>query len=183
MKHLALFISFALALPALAQEKLGLRHLIDGRVTMLVPENFKPLEEKYRLLKYQGANPPTFVLSDETTRFNLAAELRSVPLQPEELPELAKAMPSQLSHAKFHAAGLRTLNGHEFAVFDMDTPAMDGTIRNIMAMTSLDGKLLVISYNCLISKDAGCDVVGRKIIESIKLTQPEAAERHATSVE
>ena len=50
-------------------------------------------------------------------------------------------------------------------------------------MTSLDGKLLVISYNCLISKDAGCDVVGRKIIESIKLTQPEAAERHATSVE
>jgi hypothetical protein len=183
MKYLALFVSFALALPALAQEKLELRQLIDDRVTMLVPGNFMPLEEKYRLLKYPGAGAPNFVLSDETTRFNLAAELKSAPMPPEALPELAKAIPAKLSQAKFHSAGMRTLNGHEFAVFDMDTPAEDGTIRNIMAMTSLDGKLLVISYNCLISTDAGCDLIGRKIIESIKLTQPEAAERHAPPVE
>ena len=73
-----------------------------------------------------------------------------------------------------NSSGVRKLNGVEFVVFDVDSDAEDARIHNLIALTSLDDRMLLISYNCVISMDSRCGEIGPRIIESIVL-KPKAA--------
>ena len=78
-------------------------------------------------------------------------------------------MRQQFSGAKLNSSGKRTINGQEFLVFDMDVELSDGTNHNHMAFTSLDGRMLIISYNCMPGRKADCRALGSRVIESIRL--------------
>lgn len=160
-------IAFAAAVAA--GEKLVVRELLDGKVSMLLPADFTPLPEKYRKLKYPGAHAPTVVMSDESTTVNVALDHKLERLETEHLKELEAEMRQRLKSARFNSAGLRKLSGREFLVMDFDTAARDGTIRNILAMTSLDHRLLGISYNCMVDRDPDCGKLGTRLIESIRV--------------
>jgi hypothetical protein len=171
-RYLALAAALSVATAFAGDDALQPRKLLDGKVTMLVPAGFTVMADEQRKLKYPGPEAPALVLTDESTAVNIALDHKSLPIRPEELPELEATVRKQMEEAKLNSSGLRKLNGREFAVFDLDSDAPDGTVRNIMAMTSLDGKLLIVSYNCMVSRDAGCGVLGTRLIESIEVTGP-----------
>ena len=169
VKHLASILLVAAALPAMAEEKLESRTLLDGKVTMLVPAEFTPLSDEYRKAKYPGGNGPAFVLTDESTEVNIAMDHKENAIAPEQLKLLEAPMRQQFSAAKVNSSGIRTLNGREFLVFDLDVALPDGPNHNLLAITSLEGRMLIVSYNCMPERHANCAELGNRLIESVQV--------------
>lgn len=57
----------------------------------------------------------------------------------------------------------------KFILFDFRTPAIDTEVRNIMLATSLQGRLLLISFNCTKELEGKWLPIGYQIVESIQL--------------
>jgi hypothetical protein len=159
-----------------AADALQQKTLLDGKVTMLVPASFSKLSDEARRIKYPGTNAPSLVLSNFAGDVNIALDHKSVELKPEQLKDLESGFRQQMAGATINASGIRTINGHQFVVFDMDTPAQDGTIHNLIAMTSHDGRMLVVSYNCSLTKDSACGALGTQLVGSIKLSSKPATQ-------
>jgi hypothetical protein len=162
-------LSMLLSARTYGADQLQSRKLLDGKVTMLIPTGFGFLAESKKREKYPGANAPAHVLSNLDGTVNIAFDHKRAAMKAEEVSKLEDPMRAQFSGLKIHSGGVRKLNGVEFLVFDMETPAPDGNIRNVMAFTSLEGRLLVVSYNCQPSRDLECGALGNKLIDSIVL--------------
>jgi hypothetical protein len=155
---------------AQATEPLQSRLLLDGKVTMLVPQNLKFMSDADKRERYPGRNAPAYVLTNEDWSVNLAFDLKQVPMKPAEVGELEKPMLKQLSGAKINSSAVRKINGVDFLVIDadMDMPD-DARLHNLITVTSLEGRMLVISYNCLLNFDPACASIGPKMMQSIVL--------------
>lgn len=178
MRSISKIVLFAVVLAAnhaMADESVAKQTLLNGRISMLVPTGFASLSDAAKREKYPGANAPANVLSNSDGSTNLAFDQKEVQFRPEDIVHLEAALRSQFVGAKINSGGVRKLNGMDFLVFDVDTPAPDGTIRNIMAFTSLDNRLLAISYNCTVSRDKTCGELGHRIIDSIVVNSQPAA--------
>jgi hypothetical protein len=171
----ALLLVLALSPTAHAEESLASRNLMGGRLTMLVPTSFKLLTDAEKRVKYPGANAPADVLSSADTTANIAFDHKPLAFKPEEVPKLEPAVRAQLAGAKVNSAGMRKLGSTDFLLFDADTPAPDGTIHNLLAFASVDDRLFVVSYNCLVSRDPACGELGKKLIDSIVVNPKPAA--------
>ena len=159
----------AATLPAIADEKLESRTLLDGKITMLVPAGYAPLSDEYRQAKYPGGNAPAFVLTDESTTVNIAMDHKPNAIAPEQIKLLEEPMRQQFASAKINAAGMRAINGREFLVFDLDVELPDGPNHNLLAITSLECRMLIVSYNCMPARQANCADLGNRVIESVQV--------------
>jgi len=168
MKRLALALLIVIG-PAAAEEALEGRTLLDGKVTLQVPASFKPMSDEHRKIKYPGANAPSVVLTDESTTMNIALDHKPVAIAPNQVKELEAPMRQQFASAKLNSAGMRSINGQDFLVIDVDVPLADGPNHNHMAFTSFQGRMLIISYNCMLSRNADCGALGNRVIDSIRL--------------
>ena len=157
------------ALSAVAEEQLESRTLLDGKVTMLVPAGFAPMSDEYRQAKYPGGNAPAFVLTDESTTVNIAMDHKPNAIAPEQIKLLEEPMRQQFASAKINSAGMSTINGREFLVFDLEVELPDGPNHNHLALTSLEGRLLIVSFNCMPARLANCANLGNRVIESIQV--------------
>jgi hypothetical protein len=90
-------------------------------------------------------------------------------IAPNQIKELESSMRQQFASAKLNASGMRSINGQDFLVFDFDVQLPDGTNHNQLAITSFEGRMLIISYNCMLSRDADCGALGNRVIDSIRL--------------
>lgn len=165
----ATLLSMFLSARTYCVDQLKSRRLLDGKITMLVPPGFSFLSESKRREKYPGPNAPAYALSSFDGTVNIVFDHKRAALKPEEVRKLEDSMRGQFSAVKINAYGVRKLNGVEFLVIDMETPAPDGNTRNVMALTSLEGRLLAVSYNCLPTRDPKCGALGNRLIESIVL--------------
>lgn len=167
---LSCVVLVALSATLHAADTLGSRTLLDGKLSMQVPTSFVPMDAAAKKVKYPGANAPAYVLTNGDGSTNIAFDHKPVAMSPDEIPKLEAPMREQFSGLKINSAGTRQINGTNFLMFDFDSPSPDGDIRNLLVMSSLEGKLLVISFNCLPSKDASCGNLGKQLIESISLS-------------
>jgi hypothetical protein len=109
------------------------------------------------------------VLSTEDWLVNITFDLKKIPLKPQEVRENEKPMRQTFSRSKINSSSVRKINGVEFVILNVDIAAGDATVHNLMAMTSLDDRMLLISYNCVLDVDPACGEIGPRIIESIVL--------------
>ncbi len=71
--------------------------------------------------------------------------------------------------AVWFQSGLTTINGRAFFLLDLRTPALDTEIRNLMVGTSLQGRLLLITFNVTKQREARWLPTAQKILTSIKV--------------
>jgi len=71
--------------------------------------------------------------------------------------------------AEWFRSEVRTINGREFFVMELRTPAIDSEIRNIMLGTSLEDRLLLISFNVTKELESGWLPMANRIIESVQV--------------
>jgi hypothetical protein len=150
------------------------RALLGGRVSVLIPSVFQPMSQELLLRKYSRPNPPSLVYANEATTVSIAFDHTPHRLTPSQLgaglAEMKKGMLQAAPTATFFRSELMTIHGRQFAVMDLRTPGADGVeIRNILAATSLDDRLLVISFNCTQPLEAAWLETGNKIIQSITI--------------
>jgi len=177
MQRSALVIAVGLlalaAVSATATPNLAKRALLDGKLSLLVPASFKHMSEEMLRVKYPSERRPTTVLTNPEGTVNVAVNHTQNSLRPAQLSEAHAAMDQMFRNmypsAKWNQSEVVTINGRQFFVLDLRTPAIDTEIRNIMGGTSLDGRFLIITFNCTRELEPEWEAAGRRIIESASL--------------
>lgn len=148
------------------------RVALNGRVTLLAPGNFTPLPENLRKSKYPSEWRPTEVLSNESGSVNLAFNHASGEV-PDDVDVLREGLSEPFHKIYAEAEWLRDdvveVNGRKFVRFEMITRSLDGHIHNILYMTPLDGRLLLISFNTTRDEAPRWLEIGRRMLQSIQI--------------
>jgi hypothetical protein len=149
------------------------KRLLEGRLLVFIPKSFAPMSEDMLELKYPNERRPTLVFTNESGSVNVAVTHTNNRITPTEVPQLQKQMERLFRNlypsATWFRNELTQIDGRQCFLFDFRTPAVDTEVRNIMLGTSLDGRLLIITFNATKGLEQSWIPVGNQIIQSVKI--------------
>jgi hypothetical protein len=149
------------------------KSLLDGRLLLSIPKSFGPMGEYMLKLKYPNERRPTIIFTDESGSVNVALNHTSNRITPTDVPQLRKQTEGVFKRlyptATWFRNELKEIGGQQCFLFDFRTPAIDTDVRNIMIGMSLDGRLLIITFNATRALESRWVPVGNQIIQSVKI--------------
>jgi hypothetical protein len=133
------------------QASLETRKLFDGKVELMVPPEFKPMTVEIMDKKYPGQQPDV-VLTDDNTEVNIVAIRTKQLLQSSQIEAYKDFMMASLkkSHpdAEWLDSGVKTINGKRVGYFKMLSNAVDQKVFVYYFFTDMDGRALIMTFNC-----------------------------------
>jgi hypothetical protein len=164
-----------LGLNFIAKPQSGLENkkVLSGSGTILMPDNFEMMDSGLLALKYPNAAArPSEVYTNAEGTINIALNHTQNGATDDDLPEVKKAMEAQFNRAPFSfvSGEIKEINEKSFVVLEFVSPAVDTRIYNLMAIGSLEDRLVMITFNCTEKDRQGWESVGKKIINSINLS-------------
>jgi hypothetical protein len=156
MKSITKIIFFAFIIPfaVSAQVKLEKKTFLDNKIELMVPADFKPMTEEMLNVKYPNTRQrPSLVLTDENAEVNIVISAIAQPITPEQIGAFKDFQISSLKKmrpdAKWLEDGVKTINGKSVGYFKFISNAVDQTVFNYYFFTDMDGKVLLLSFNCI----------------------------------
>jgi len=141
-----------------------------GKFKMKIPKDFEVMSEEYLELKYPTDNRPKLVYTNEDGSINFAFNLDSAYLDDEKLTDYVSTVESLFSKTGYSVNRMDyEANGIKFYTLTLKTPAIDSVIYNYMTIFSIDGHLMVISFNCIDEYTDEWSDVSKFVIQSIKI--------------
>jgi len=130
------------------------REVIKGKLWIRMPDEFGPLSKDLARLKYPNENRPDVIYTNKETTVNVTFSHKREKLKEGEEEEIRNYMKEivkrvQTSSEMIEEGTVKTEEGCLLAWFDFVTPAIDTDIYNLMFFSSLGGRLLIGSCNCL----------------------------------
>jgi len=149
--------------------------VMNGRLTVNLPRGFERMSQSMLEMKYPSESRPTVVFTNETGRVNIAMNHTADPVPPGGIPDVLDAMKRQFGTAyptiRWNDTGMIEQGGRTWGRLDCVTPAIDTRIRNIMIVTSLDGRLLLVTFNTVEELESTWAGPGRAIIDSVRVVE------------
>jgi len=146
--------------------------VLGGTLSLLLPSGFEPMSQQMLQTKYPSANRPSLVYTNSTGSINIAINHTQNAVQPSQLKQLHQALDSatrqQVPDGNWRFSGFQTYNGTEWVQLEFLSDAADTKIENMMTATSVDGRMLVVSFNVTEELAGEWLPVGREIIQSLK---------------
>ncbi|EHA1127847.1 hypothetical protein FG475_22895 [Vibrio navarrensis] len=165
-----LLIGLVLSFASQANDLVPLK-MLNGKVTISTPRDFVPMSKEIIEIKYPSSRRPTEVLTEQTTEVTLAFNYTNNKLSKTELSEAHKIFSKSFHNLYPSATWVRDeliqQNGHPFVVLELITPAIDTKIHNIVYATSVDGRLLLVSFNTTVGKAEEWLAQGKQMMKSI----------------
>lgn len=149
--------------------------LLGGKLSMLLPNDFQPMSQEQLLKKFSRPNPPSLVYANEPANVSIAMDhtaFRATLAQIQSdggIEDMKRGMLQGAPGMTFLRSEFTKINGRAFIFIDARAPTVDGEVRNLMAITSLEDRLLVVSFNCTRELEAEWLATGNKIIQSIAI--------------
>lgn len=143
----------------------------QNRISISVPANFIELSENQVLQKYSASNKPDFVLADNGEELNIALKVPGAEVPKEEIEDFGSFMEQQFKSSPGISritSRLEKINNLDCYVLEFSSMAIDGSIHNLMYLTSIDGELLTISINSKSQYWEKWKGVTTKIVASVK---------------
>ena len=149
--------------------------LLDGAVTLTLPEELTPLSEEIAKEKYFRSNKvPRHIYSDATTKISLAIDNRDGEIEVSQA--FADAMKTLFSRmmavSQWIAADVREFGGKKVVYLELETPALETDqygIRNRMFITKSGDLNVFINYNCTTDLMAECDAIQAEFLDTISI--------------
>lgn len=145
--------------------------VIDGRLSLLIPDGFTVMTDDLLRVKYPTDNRPTLVYTNENGSVNVAINHTQNRMAMSQLDEARQAMEAafQKVHptAKWYEKGPKTINGRDWQTLNLETTAIDTQIRNMMVFTSSDNRMLMTSVNITKELEGQWLKAGEAIVESL----------------
>jgi len=137
-----------------AQVKLEKKTFLDNKIELMVPSHFKPMSEQMMNAKYPNqAQRPSVILTDDAGEVNLVISQIPQPLKPEQVGAFKDYQVAALKRihpgAKWGESGVKAINGKQVGYFKFTVDAVDQPVFNYYFFTDLDGKILLLSFNCI----------------------------------
>lgn len=148
---------------------------LKGKLTLSIPSDFNIMSNEMLLQKYPSGNRPTEVYTNKSGSVNIAVNHTANMIKIEQLPELLPVFEQQFTalypNIKWLKKELVKINNRDFILLEFETPAIDTPIYNLMAVSSLDGRMLMGSFNCPIGMKGEWKEKANQIINSIKVKE------------
>jgi len=159
---------------SIAQIKLEKRSLLNDKIELLVPDNFKPMTSYAITQKYPNSGqPPNLALTDEKSDVDLIIVLTPQFIQPSQMGQFKDFMIRTLKRghpdAKWLDNGVRTVNGKNVGYFKLVTNAADQKKFVYYFFTDMDGKVLMFTFNCTESLLPKWKNTAEAIVASLKV--------------
>jgi hypothetical protein len=170
-----LLITLMLCTLPFATIELESRALLDGKIDMLLPKDFRWMTEEERNLKYSHTpNSPKWVLTNEELNVNLAFTHTAASVDDATLPliheKIKQSMQDAYPNAEWKGDGITTLNGKTFGYIKLIAERADKTY-NYLLMTEVDGRLLILSFNCAERLLGEWEETAEKMMQSVKVRE------------
>jgi hypothetical protein len=124
-------------------------------------------------LKYPFENfSSTHAYSNEDGTVTLLISPREEKADQKDLPNYQQTFTANFANnpsIDFKRCEIKKIGNRDFIIVEMITPAVDSQIYNLMYVTSVEGKLLVCTFNCTIDKLAEWQPIGEKMLNSITI--------------
>lgn len=176
MKQLVRIVLFILT-PTLtfSQNDLEKTALLDNKIEMLIPNSFhKMSEEEYKFKYPNPKRKASLILTDKYLEVNLVIDhIQQYPLTNEQVEEFKNMQLSALqkSHpeSKLLDNGKMEINSKEIGFFKIMTQGIDQKIFNYFVFTTLDNKVLLMTFNCAEKQMSTWETLIDKMIASLKV--------------
>ncbi len=125
--------------------------LYEGKLEISIPSDFTVMDAERARLKYFNArHHPDVVYANEKGSVSVAFRLTDIEVEAADLPEVREVLEEQLKASALSGfnSSVRTVNGHQYAVFEFMSAAVDTTIYNLIFVTDLDNQMLIGTVNC-----------------------------------
>jgi len=173
MRWIPLLVCLLVCLPLCAAEPVLEERAVNDKVTIQVPREFKVMSDEMLKKKYPKETRPTLVYTNDRGSVNVTANYTNNKVRLDQLPDLRKVVEATYKKsfptAEWFRNELTTINGRQFVLVELRTPAADTIIRNIILATSLDDRLLLISFNVTKELEGAWLATGNKVIESVRV--------------
>jgi len=152
---------------------LEVKSLMDGKIELKIPKDFKIMSKEMLELKYPRGNPPTLVYTNESGGINVAMNHTKSKATQDNLGEfkeyLVKTFKSGFPSAEWKDTGFEVINGKKVGYIEVITPAIDTKIYNLLFFTDVDGRLMLCTFNCTEKSIGEWAPVAKEIMGSLKV--------------
>ncbi len=148
------------------------RQELGNIISLLIPSDFTMMSTAEKSVKYPGQNAPQEVWAnaERDVNINFSNTGQALPISELEMyiNEVANGIKANVPSSKWYGVKSYTYNGIKVGILEFITPAQDGEIYNLMCFTSINGKLIMYSFNCLAKNKTIWQEKAQNIISSIK---------------
>lgn len=122
--------------------------ILDGQATIVLQEGYVRMPQEMLEIKYPAAQRPkeAWYVESENGKVSIAFSVTENTLSETQIPKFADMMKKQMK-AFSPSVSEVTVNGKKMSRLEITTPAADGKIFNVMQLSSLNGKLLISTFN------------------------------------
>jgi hypothetical protein len=147
--------------------------LSSGQVQLELPSQLQEMDAEMFRLKYPLENTETTkAYSNEDGTVSLLISPRPEKATQTDLPKYQQMLYESFgknSNIDFRKSEIRKINGRDFVVIEMVTPAVDTEVYNLMFVTSSGGRLVMGTFNCTVDRQKEWQPLAERILGSVKV--------------
>ena len=156
--------------------------VLGGEVTLDVPVDFHAMSQAQREKRYAAGQRPSQVLTNSAGDVNIAFNLTPNEMTLDQLSDFQRQMAAlfrgQVDDDDWIGSSTTEIGGLDWFTIEMRTEAFGTKVWNLIAGTSCNGRLLLISFNATTEHEDGWKEPCRKMLQSVRLaaepfSQPE----------
>lgn len=149
--------------------------VLEDQVTLQIPRDFTVMNEELLQAKYPTAQRPSLVFTDSSGAVNIAFSHTLSPVTPTQLPAVVPQLEAQFRRlvpaTDWIQTNALTIAGVKWFSFEFRSQAVDMRIRNLMVLTSLNNRLLLVTFNAPAADEGIWMPVANTIVQSLRLSQ------------
>ena len=153
------------------------KSLLEDKVKIRIPKSFMLMPAEMASLKYPSERRPNPIFTDESTSINLAFNYTMTPLNDVEMEEFKESMVEVFKQMQPGASwldeGIKDVNDKPMGFIEFISPALDGSIYNLMIFLSLEDQALICSFNCLEEDREEWRPIAHAMMESLQINSDE----------
>lgn len=146
--------------------------IMDGKITFRMPRLFSIMDPELAALKYPSERRPNIIYTDESTTINLAFNAIQYALSDEEVEDfrddMAEALEQAQPSAQWMEKEMAFINDKTIGFIEVITPALDGSIYNLMFFSALDDQALIGTFNCMEEDMETWRPIARSMMETLQ---------------
>jgi hypothetical protein len=167
---LSVFVLFFAASAMAEAVKVEKVDVLDKRVSLNMPTSFSEMSKAEVKAKYPANSRPTEVYTNAETTVNFAFNYTVNKIAENQLDAFAQQMKQMLAQFSPKISKVK-VNGQQAVLFDFVTPAADTEIHNLMLAMSVDGRLLLTTFNTTKEEASQWLEVGRESLLSVQVNK------------
>ena len=150
-------------------------NIAEGGISFDSPDGFTKMSHEMAGIKYPKGNPPSFVLTNQSTETTIAYGLKNQELPQEEIAMTGKAFEQVYRRVvggfELHANKVVRISGQKWIQMEFTSNTIDSKVYNIFLVTGAHHKMYVLNINATLKEFPTYEKALRKCIKSIKLSK------------